>query len=80
MAKSKVAITLDYRLVERLDDLVVREHFANRSQAIEEAVRDKLERLDRGRLARECAKLNAESEQQLADEGLDLDRAEWPEY
>ena len=80
MPKSKVAITLDYELVARLDELVVRERFANRSQAIEEAVRDKLERLDRSRLARECAKLDADTEQHLADEGLELDVAGWPEY
>jgi Arc/MetJ-type ribon-helix-helix transcriptional regulator len=80
MPKSKVAITIDYELVTRLDEFVVRERFANRSQAIEEAVREKIERLDRNRLARECAKLDAGSEQQLADEGLQLDVAEWPEY
>ena len=39
-----------------------------------------LERLDRGRLARECAKLGKRSEQRMADEGLDLDLEEWPEF
>jgi hypothetical protein len=39
-----------------------------------------LERLDRSRLARECAKLSPKEEQEMADEGLSEDFAEWPEY
>jgi Arc/MetJ-type ribon-helix-helix transcriptional regulator len=54
--------------------------FPNRSRAIQEAVRDKLERMDRGRLARECAKLDRVVEQQMADEGLARDLEEWPEF
>jgi hypothetical protein len=34
----------------------------------------------RTRLARECAKLEVRYERDLADEGLALDAAEWPEY
>ena len=80
MSKAKVAITLDEYLVARLDDMVLRERFASRSRAIEEAVRDKLDRLDRTRLARECAKLDSEFEQRIADVGLERDLEEWPEY
>jgi hypothetical protein len=54
--------------------------FPNRSQAIESAVAEKLQRLDRGRLARECAKLDPDFEKALADEGLSDDVVEWPEY
>ncbi len=43
-------------------------------------MREKLERLDRSRLARECAKLDPALEQRLADEGLAADFEEWPEY
>ena len=80
MPKTKVAITLDSELIDRLDRLVKADRFPNRSQAIEIAVREKLERLERGRLARECAKLNPKEEQALADEGLAMDRDAWPEY
>ena len=52
----------------------------NRSQAIQQAVSEKLERLDRSRLARECAKLDPVSEQILAEEGFIEDVAQWPEY
>jgi Arc/MetJ-type ribon-helix-helix transcriptional regulator len=80
MPKTKVAITLDSELIDRLDKLVKADRFPNRSRAIEVAVREKLERLERGRLARECAKLNPNEEQAFADEGLALDRDTWPEY
>ena len=84
MATSKVAITLDEELLKRLDRLVDEKKFPSRSRAIQDAVKEKLSRLDRTRLLRESAKLDPEFEQQLADEGLveDLveDIEEWPEY
>jgi Arc/MetJ-type ribon-helix-helix transcriptional regulator len=80
LAAAKVAITIDEHLLERIDTLVAHRKFPNRSRAIQEAVREKLERLDRSRLARECAKLNPKIEQKLADEGLAGDLSEWPEY
>ena len=48
--------------------------------AIEEALRDKLQRLDRTRLARELTKLDPEYEKSLAEEGIGQDRTEWPEF
>jgi len=80
MPKAKVAITLDSELIDRVDKLVKASRFPNRSQAIEMAVVEKLERLERGRLARECAKLDPKEEQAFADEGLAADHDEWPEY
>jgi len=70
MSRSKIAITLDDGLLSKIDELVAALRFTNRSRAIEEAVSEKLARLDRGRLARESAKLNRSFERQLADEGL----------
>jgi len=80
MSRSKIAISIDETTLARLDTLVQREVFPNRSQAIEEAVAEKLERLERSRLARECAKLDPTFEKGLAEEGLSEDLAEWPEY
>ena len=80
MGAAKVAITLEEELLKRVDELVAQHRFPNRSRAIQEAVRDKLERLDRGRLARECGKLDPTFEQKLADEALAGDLEEWPEY
>ncbi|MCY3556670.1 MAG: ribbon-helix-helix domain-containing protein [Gemmatimonadetes bacterium] len=67
--KSKIVITLDEKIVKQLDYLIMQQAYKNRSQAIEEAVSEKLDRLKRGRLARECAKLDPVEEQELAEEG-----------
>lgn len=77
--KTKVALTLDAALLDRVDDLVARGRFRNRSQAIETALAEKLARLARTRLAEECAKLDPSEEQRLADEALGAE-ATWPEY
>jgi len=80
MGRSKVAISLDASTLERLDQLVKKRVFPNRSQAIEEAVAEKLARLEQSRLAQECAKLDPAFEKALAEEGLSQDLSEWPEY
>lgn len=80
MARSKVAISLDREALARLDRLVREGVFPNRSQAIEAAVEEKIARLERSRLARECAKLDPAFEQALAEEGLSEELASWPEY
>jgi len=79
MPKTKIAITLDTVLLRRVDALVgVR--FKNRSQAIESAVSEKLERYGRTRLARECEKLDPAEEQAWAELGLAEDVKSWPAY
>lgn len=80
MPKTKVALTLDSDLIERVDELVERRRFRNRSQAVEAALADKLRRLARTRLALESAKLNSREEKRLAEEGLADDLKGWPEY
>ncbi len=80
MAKTKLAVTLDTRLVSELDELVSKRRFANRSRAIETAVAEKLARLARTRLASECAKLDPREERALAEEGLAGSRDTWPGY
>ena len=79
MPKTKIAITLDSVLLGRVDSLVgVR--YKNRSQAIEAAVSEKLERYGRTRLARECEKLDPDEERAWAELGLDEDTKSWPAY
>lgn len=80
MSTAKVAITMDKNLLDRLDRLVRSRRFTNRSRAVQEAVSEKLARLERGRLARECAKLDRAFEQAMAEEGISGEGAEWPEY
>jgi len=80
MGTAKVAITIDDETLQRLDRLVKEHVFPNRSKAIQEAVQDKIERLEKTRLARECSKLDPSYERALADEGISQDVHEWPEY
>lgn len=80
MSKTKVAVTIDAKLIGRLDRLVRDSWFPNRSAAIETALSEKLERMNRTRLARECAKLDPRYEHALAEEGAAADFVEWPEY
>lgn len=80
MPKAKIAISIDEKVLERVDGLVQNQVFGNRSQAIEDAVAEKLERLDRIRLAAECAKLDPSREKELAEEGLSEEMSGWPEY
>ena len=80
MSTRKVAITINQQLLRRVDALVRQKTFASRSGAIQQAVEEKLARLDCSRLVRECAKLDRRAEQAQADEDLGRDLAEWPEY
>ncbi len=80
MARSKVAVSLEEETLRRLDQLVRREVFPSRSQAIQVAVEEKLARLEHTRLARECAKLDPGYEKALAEEGMSEALEQWPEY
>jgi Arc/MetJ-type ribon-helix-helix transcriptional regulator len=80
MSKLKVAITLDADLLDQVDTLVRERRFPSRSQAIESALAEKLERLSRTRLARECAKLDPAEERRMAEEGFAADIESWPAY
>lgn len=80
MAKAKIAISMDEKVLERVDGLVRDRVFTNRSQAIEDAVAEKLGRLAKTRLAAECAKLDPAREKELAEEGLTEEMSGWPEY
>jgi len=80
MAASKIAITLENDTLKRLDMLVKSNIFPNRSKAIQEAVVEKLTRMEKSRLAQECAKLDPDFEQSMAEEGFTSELEEWPEY
>lgn len=80
MPKTKVAITLDETTLHEVDRLVARRLFPNRSRAIEEALREKFDRMTRSRLARECAKLDPAFEKTIAEEGMGEELDQWPEY
>jgi metal-responsive CopG/Arc/MetJ family transcriptional regulator len=80
MGKIKIAITLDAEFLCELDRLVEEHYFQSRSQAIRDAVSEKLARMKRSRLSMECAKLDPKFEKAMAEEGLAEDMSQWPEY
>jgi metal-responsive CopG/Arc/MetJ family transcriptional regulator len=80
MASVKVAITLEAETLARVDGLVERRVFPNRSRAIQIALQEKLERQEGSRLAAECAKLDPVEEQAMAELGFGADLETWPEY
>ena len=77
MGAAKVAITLDERLLRIVDRWVEQGRYPNRSQAIQAALREKMERWKRTRLAEELARLDRKEEQVLAEERLAGET--WPE-
>ncbi len=80
MAAAKIAITLDRELLREVDLGVRRGLYRNRSRAIEEAVREKLERQRRRRVLVEAKKLNPKEERALAEEGITGEESAWPAY
>jgi len=80
MTAAKVAISMDSKTLRRLDSLVHRRYFPSRSKAIQEAVEEKLRRIDKSRLASECEKLDQNEEQRLAEEGIRSEENEWEKY
>ena len=80
MASAKIAVSLSKSTVEQLDRLVEQGVYPSRSRAIQEALDERLLRLTRDRLARECAKLDPGYEVALAEEGMAAEAEQWPEY
>ena len=80
MSVAKITISLDERLLDRLDLLVQARLFTSRSQAVQEAVQEKVARIGKTRLAEECAKLDPAKEQTFAEEGFAAEASQWPPY
>ncbi len=80
MGTDKIAITIEHATLCKLDQLVKKRVYPSRSKAIQEAVQEKLDKMERTRLARECAKMNIEEERAFAEEGMSGELSEWPEY
>jgi Arc/MetJ-type ribon-helix-helix transcriptional regulator len=80
VASAKIAVSLNRETVERLDRLVCEGVYPSRSRAIQEAIDERLDRISRDRLSRECAKLDPADESALAEEGMVSEIEQWPEY
>ena len=80
MAASKIAITIEKKILIRLDRLVRERVFPNRSKAIQQAIEEKINNLEKDKLSLECEKLDPQEEMKLAEEGFALEKDQWPEY
>jgi Arc/MetJ-type ribon-helix-helix transcriptional regulator len=80
MSSAKVAISIDETVLKELDTLVKSGLFRSRSEVVQQAVSEKISRMDKSALARECAKLERNFEQGMADEGLTTEIHSWPKY
>lgn len=80
MTAAKIAISIDQRLLGRIDALVQAKKYRSRSKVFQAALSEQLARLSEDSLGRECAKLNPSEEQAFADIGLSTDLSEWPAY
>ena len=80
MAASKIAITIEKKILARLDRLVRERVFPNRSKAIQQAIEEKINNLEKDKLTLECEKLDPEEEVKLAEEGFASEKDQWPEY
>ena len=80
MKTSKVAISINKETLQKLDNLVKDNVFQNRSRAIQEAVDEKINRMQHIRLAEQCSKLNPIDEQAFAEEGISSELDKWPVY
>jgi Arc/MetJ-type ribon-helix-helix transcriptional regulator len=79
MSSAKIAISLSPKVLREVDRLVRAGRFPSRSKLLQDALDEKLLRIDRSRLARECAKLEARKERDLANETMRAEQ-QWPVY
>lgn len=80
MGAAKFAISVDESLLKKLDRLVKKGLFPNRSRAFQAAMQEKIERLEHVQLARECSKLDILAEQAMAEDLSKEEFESWPEY
>ncbi|TLU81530.1 MAG: CopG family transcriptional regulator [Chlorobium sp.] len=80
MGKTKIAITVDAAPLIKIDQQVRNHIFLNRTQAIQDALYEKIGRIERSRLAEEFAKLDPIEECKPAEDGFAGEIETWPEY
>ena len=80
MPTAKIAITMDDKLLKEVDLLVKEKIYPNRSKIFQEAIKEKLNKISKNRLAIECSKLDNDFEQALAEEGFSKEIESWPKY
>ena len=80
MPTAKIAITVPEPMLLKLDRLVKERRYPNRSRAIQEALEEKISRLERTRLAEALQCIDPAAEKQDAEEGMLNEVDTWPAY
>jgi len=80
MPTAKIAITISEPTLLKLDRLVKERRYPNRSRAIQEALEEKISRLERNRLAEALQCIDPVAEKQDAEEGMFDEVDTWPIY
>lgn len=80
MPTTKVAITLDEEILEEIDRLVKEKKYPNRSKAIQDAIKYRLEKWRKTRMVEEAQKFDPDEEKAMAEESLAAENESWPEY
>ena len=70
MPASKIAVTVDEKVIKQMDRLVREGKYKSRSSVIQDALEDKLKERKRTRLIAELSKLDPKEERHLAKEFL----------
>ncbi len=73
MSALKIAVSIQESTLLRLDRLVKEKRYPNRSRVIQEALEEKIEKIERNRLKQECEKLNPDEEKMFAEEGFSFE-------
>lgn len=80
MSSAKVAISIKKDLLAQVDRWVEEGRYPNRSQAIQAALAEKIDRSRHRRLVEEAMKLDPDEERALAEEGFAAGAETWPAY
>lgn len=80
MPSAKIAITISEPTLLKLDRLVKERKFPNRSRVIQEALEEKLSKLEQTRLAEALQHIDPVTERIEAEEGMQHEVASWPTY
>lgn len=80
MPKAKIAITINEDIVDKIDQLVKKHDYQNRSQVIEDAIREKLLKINKYRLSKELNNIDIDEERKMAEEGIEGEINEWAQY
>ena len=76
----RLAVSLEKNILDQIDTLVKNKQYPSRSQLVRSALKEKISKLNKNRLVKECDKLDDKFEVKLSEESFFVENEEWPEY